>query len=99
MNRPERIFATQRIRLERRLPSYWRVTFDMPPVNIFGPKELPQLDEIITAIETDEQVKVVVFDSAVEGFFITHYDFLAPLEESLSVPPGPTGLQDRKSVV
>jgi enoyl-CoA hydratase/carnithine racemase len=65
----------------------------MPPVNIFGPKELPQLDEIITAIEKDEQVKVVVFDSAVEGFFITHYDFVAPLEESARIPPGPTGLQ------
>jgi enoyl-CoA hydratase/carnithine racemase len=65
----------------------------MPPVNIFGPKELPQLDEIITAIEKDEQVKVVVFDSAVDGFFITHYDFVAPLEESARIPPGPTGLQ------
>jgi hypothetical protein len=30
---------------------------------------LPQVKEIITAIETDEQVKVVVFDSAVEGSF------------------------------
>jgi enoyl-CoA hydratase/carnithine racemase len=93
MNRPEHTFVTEDIRLERRLPSYWRVTFDMPPVNIFGPKHLPQLDDIVTAIETDPDVKVVVFDSAVEGFFITHYDFLAPLEESLSIPPGPTGLQ------
>ena len=42
----------------------------MPPVNIFGPKQLPLLNEIITAIETDPEVKVVVFDSAVEGFFI-----------------------------
>jgi enoyl-CoA hydratase/carnithine racemase len=65
----------------------------MPPVNIFGPKELPQLDEIVTAVEKDEQVKVVVFDSAVDGFFITHYDFVAPLEESARIPPGPTGLQ------
>ena len=40
MNRPERTFATRQIRLERRLPSYWRVTFDIPPVNIFGPKEI-----------------------------------------------------------
>ena len=93
MNRPERTFATEQIRVERRLPSYWRVTFDLPPVNIFGPKELPQLNEIITAIEKDEQVKVVVFDSAVDGFFLTHYDFLAPLEESARIPPGPTGLQ------
>jgi enoyl-CoA hydratase/carnithine racemase len=93
MNRPERNFTTEDIRLERRLPTYWRVTFDMPPVNIFGPKHLPLLNEIITAIETDPQVKVVVFDSAVEGFFITHYDFLAPLGDSLNIPPGPTGLQ------
>ncbi|MBJ7401946.1 MAG: enoyl-CoA hydratase/isomerase family protein [Bradyrhizobium sp.] len=92
MNRPERGFATDEIRLERRLPTYWRVTFDMPPVNIFGPRHLPLLSDIVTAIETDPQVKVVVFDSAVKGFFITHYDFLAPLEESLAVPPGPTGL-------
>jgi enoyl-CoA hydratase/carnithine racemase len=27
------------------------------------------------------------------GFFITHYDFLADLQETLSLPPGPTGLQ------
>lgn len=93
MNRTERSFTTDDIRLERRLPSYWRVTFDMPPVNIFGPRHLPLLNDIITTIEADPQVKVVVFDSAVEGFFITHYDFLAPLEDSLNVPPGPTGLQ------
>jgi enoyl-CoA hydratase/carnithine racemase len=93
MNRPERTFTAEDIHLERRLPSYWRVTFDMPPVNIFGPKHLPQLNDIITKIETDPDVKVVVFDSAVEGFFITHYDFLVPLEDSLNVPPGPTGLQ------
>ncbi|OAF10641.1 enoyl-CoA hydratase [Bradyrhizobium centrolobii] len=93
MNRLERTFATEDIRLERRLPSYWRVTFNMPPVNIFGPKHLPLLNDVITAIETDSELKVVVFDSAVEGFFITHYDFLTPLEDSLSIPPGPSGLQ------
>jgi enoyl-CoA hydratase/carnithine racemase len=90
---PEKVPSTQRIRLERRLSSYWRVTFDHPPLNIFGPETIPQLNEIITALETDEHVKVVVFDSAVEGFFLTHYDFLAPLEASTSLPPGPTGLQ------
>jgi enoyl-CoA hydratase/carnithine racemase len=83
----------QRVRLERRSPFHWRVIFDHPPLNIFGPKSVPQLNEIVTAIETDDQVKVVVFDSAVEGFFITHYDFLAKLEDSTSIPPGPTGLQ------
>jgi enoyl-CoA hydratase/carnithine racemase len=93
MNRPDEVSSVRRIRLERRLPAYWRVTFDDPPLNIFGPETIPQLSEIITALETDEQVKVVVFDSAVEGFFLTHYDFIAPLEDSAKIPPGPTGLQ------
>ena len=81
------------IHLARLSLAYWRVTFDIPPLNIFGPKAIPQLNEIINALETDENVKVVVFDSAVEGFFLTHYDFLAKLEDSTSIPPGPTGLQ------
>ena len=38
----------RQIRLERRLPSYWRVTLDHPPLNIFGPETIPQLNEIIT---------------------------------------------------
>jgi enoyl-CoA hydratase/carnithine racemase len=83
----------KRIYLRRRSPAYWRVTLDHPPLNIFGPESIPQLNEIITALETDKDVKVVVFDSAVEGFFLTHYDFLAKPEDTAGLPPGPTGLQ------
>ena len=85
--------GTGRILLTRRSPTYWRVTFDLPPLNIFGPAAIPQLDEIDTALETDEEVRVVVFDSAVDGFFLTHYDFTAKLEDTTRIPPGPTGLQ------
>ena len=90
---PKMATTTKQIHLIRRSPNYWRVTLDNPPLNIFGPETIPQLNEIITAIETDEQVKVVVFDSAVEGFFLTHYDFVAPVEDTTRLPPGPTGLQ------
>src|SRR5260370_2155976 len=83
---------TAEIRLARRSPEYWRVTIDHPPLNIFGPEMLPQVGEIITAIETDAQVKVVVFDSVVEGFFLIHLDFLAKLDDLAHLPPGPTGL-------
>jgi enoyl-CoA hydratase/carnithine racemase len=85
--------STKRIDLTRRSPQYWRVTLNHPPLNVFGPESIPQLNEIVTALETDKQVKVVVFDSAVEGFFLTHYDFLAKIEDTTSLPPGPTGLQ------
>src|SRR5207249_4771680 len=87
------ITMTKQIHLTRRSPYYWRVTINRPPLNIFGPDTIPQLNDAITAIETDEQVKVVVFESAIEGFFLTHYDFLAKIEDTTSLPPGPTGLQ------
>src|SRR6202040_2759035 len=83
---------TKQILRTRRSPAYWRVTFDHPPLNIFGPDTIPQLNEIVTALETDADVKVVVFDSAVEGFFLTHYDFLAKIEDTTSLARGPTGL-------
>src|SRR4029077_9377743 len=85
--------SEKRVFLAKHSPEYWRVTLNRPPLNIFGPKTIPQLNECITAIETDKDVKVVVFDSAIEGFFLTHYDFLAKIEDTTSLPPGPTGLQ------
>src|SRR6266853_155065 len=83
----------KQILLARPSPHYWRITIDHPPLNIFGPDTIPQLNDVITALETDTQVKVVVFDSAVEGFFLTHYDFVANLADTTKLPPGPTGLQ------
>jgi enoyl-CoA hydratase/carnithine racemase len=84
--------GNKQVFLTRQSSALWRVTFNNPPLNIFGPKMIPQLNEIITAIETDDQLKVVVFDSAIDGFFMTHYDFLAKPEETTSLPPGPIGL-------
>ena len=83
----------KQIRLERRSAAYWRVTFDIPPLNIFGPQNMAPLGAIVAALETDKDVKVVVFDSAIDGFFLTHYDFLADPEDTISLPLGPTGLQ------
>src|ERR1700678_491860 len=81
------------IRLVRHSDSFLRVTFDLPPLNIFGPAHIPQLEAIVSQLETDDRAKVVVFDSAIDGFFLTHYDFLAKPEESAKFPAGPTGLQ------
>jgi enoyl-CoA hydratase/carnithine racemase len=58
-----------------------------------GAAFVSQLREIISAIETDERVKVVVFESAVQGFFLNHSDFLGKIEDLTSIPQGPTGLE------
>lgn len=80
------------IYLTKESPVLWRVTINNPPVNIFGPKTIPPFSEILAELETDKQVKVVIFESAIDGFFMTHYDFVSPAEETISLPPGPTGL-------
>ncbi|MBX4926496.1 enoyl-CoA hydratase/isomerase family protein [Rhizobium binae] len=80
------------IRIEKRSRAYWRVTFDNPPFNIFGPETIPQMEKIVAEIENDPHLRVVVFDSAVPGFFLTHYNFTPPLAVSTSLPAGSTGL-------
>lgn len=84
--------AKQEVRVTKVTPEYWRVTLHNPPYNIFGPETIPQLNDAITRIETDPRVKVVVFDSDVPGFFLTHYNFVPPLSDTTSMAPGRTGL-------
>ena len=86
MTSPVQIYVTPRS------PAYWRVTIDHPPLNVMGPTMVGQFHEIINALETDEHVKVVVFDSAVDGYFLNHADFDAGIEDLTAMPPGPTGL-------
>jgi enoyl-CoA hydratase/carnithine racemase len=81
------------IRITRRSAAYWRVTFDNPPLNVMGPQFVREFREILADIEADEEVKVLVFDSAVEGFFLNHSDFHADLKQLTGMPQGPTGLE------
>ena len=79
--------------LNRISPVYWRVVMNNPPLNLMGPEFVLQFREIVAAIESDERLRVVVFESAVEGFFLNHSDFNAKFEDLTSIPQGPTGLE------
>ncbi len=80
------------IRVVRQTPACWRITIDNPPINVMGPEMLEQFQEAMAALEGDEHVKVVVFDSAVDDYFLNHSDFTAKLEDLTGMPAGPTGL-------
>jgi enoyl-CoA hydratase/carnithine racemase len=58
-----------------------------------GSEFVSQIREVVTALENDDRVKVVVFESAVDGVFLNHSDFLANFEELTGIPQGPTGLE------
>jgi enoyl-CoA hydratase/carnithine racemase len=80
------------LRLTRPSPGYWRVNIDNPPINVMGPEMVVQFQQVIDALESDEQVRVVVFDSAVDDYFLNHSDFTANIEDLTALPAGPTGL-------
>src|SRR6202051_4629177 len=82
----------EQIRVARRSPAYWRVTIDNPPINVMGPEMGREFQELINALEAGEHVRVVVFDSAVDDYFLNHSDFFAKLEDLTSMPAGPTEL-------
>jgi enoyl-CoA hydratase/carnithine racemase len=81
------------IQFTRTSDAYWRVTFNNPPLNVMGPQFVREIREIITTVEADEKVRVIVFDSAVDGFFLNHSDFNADMKDLTSMPQGPTGLE------
>ena len=71
-------------------PGYWRVTFSNPPVNLEDPDTILELQELVGRMETDDELRVVVLESADPDFFINHYDVSRAAETP--VAPGPTGL-------
>jgi len=84
---------TAQVAVNKVSPGYWRVIMNNPPLNLMGPEFVLQFREIMSAIEGDPQLRVVVFESAVAGFFLNHSDFDAPLEDLTGIPQGPTGLE------
>jgi enoyl-CoA hydratase/carnithine racemase len=83
-------FTPTHLRLTEETPTLWRVTFDNPPVNVIGPDMIGDLKDLLTELETNTTVNVVLFDSADPDFYLAHYDLQADpsIAESL---PSPTG--------
>jgi enoyl-CoA hydratase/carnithine racemase len=59
---------------DRTHPSRWTITFSNPPINIFVPATIVELGALMTQLEADPSVKVVVFQSANPDFFVAHLD-------------------------
>jgi enoyl-CoA hydratase/carnithine racemase len=60
--------------IDRTYPGLWTITFSNPPINMFSPTTIVELGALMTDIEADPSVKVVVFQSANPEFFIAHFD-------------------------
>jgi enoyl-CoA hydratase/carnithine racemase len=59
---------------DRTHPGRWTITFSNPPINMFVPATIVELETLMTDLEADTSVKVVVFQSANPDFFVAHLD-------------------------
>ena len=80
-----------RLIIKKHSPAYWQVTIDNPPLNLFDPEMGDELASLITELEKDSAIKVVVFDSANPDYFISHIDLIRSAEFDLAPKPT-TGL-------
>jgi enoyl-CoA hydratase/carnithine racemase len=80
------------LRIDRRTCGFCRVTFDHPPINTITAATVRELSELVTLIEQDEDLNVVVFDSANPDFYLFHYDTEHDPARTAALPVGPTGM-------
>ena len=80
------------VKVDRRTPSYCRVTFDHPPINTITATTVLELAELVGLIEQDPDLNVVVFDSANPDFYLAHYDVEHDPARTAALPAGPTGM-------
>ncbi len=77
-------FSLLRIKLDR---GVLFVTIDNPPINLLDLPLMLELDRAGMEMEADEDVRVVVFDSANPDFFIAHVDVDVILQLPTEAPP------------
>ena len=80
------------LRIDRRSPSYCRVTFDHPPINTITAATVAELAELVDLVEQDPDLNVIVFDSANPDFYLAHYDIENDPSRTAALGVGPTGM-------
>ncbi|MGD8166494.1 enoyl-CoA hydratase/isomerase family protein [Herbiconiux sp. P16] len=83
-------FRPQHLQLTVVSPTFWRVTFNNPPINVIGLEMMREVKQLLTELENNDTVNVVVFDSADPDFYIAHYDVAVDNGEAEALP-SPTG--------
>ncbi|GIF49185.1 enoyl-CoA hydratase [Asanoa ferruginea] len=79
------------LNVSKESPSFWRVSFDNPPVNLFDAQTIIETRALIDAAEKDPALTVIVFESANPDYFIAHWDLNEDLARLADQPPPVTG--------
>ena len=71
--------------------AYWRVVFDYPPFNIVDATLYDSLQNLLARMDASQNLRVVVFESAIAEFFLAHFD-LTGKTGNITTAVGPSGL-------
>ena len=82
---------TTPMRVIEETPRYWRAIFDYPPFNVVDADVFQALQDLLVRMETTESLRVVVFESALADFYLSHFDLTGRIGNIMSAV-GPTGL-------
>ena len=82
---------TTPMRVIEETPGYWRAIFDYPPFNVVDGDVFQVLQDLLVRMETTESLRVIVFESALPDFYLSHFDLTGKIGNIMSAI-GPTGL-------
>jgi enoyl-CoA hydratase/carnithine racemase len=79
------------IRVIEETSAYWRVLFENPPFNIVDATIFEGLQHLLTRMEANPNLRVVVFESTNPDFYLAHFD-LTGKTGNITTAVGPSGL-------
>src|SRR5277367_325846 len=79
------------MRVIEETPGYWRAIFDYPPFNVVDSDVFQALQDLLVRMEMSETLRVIIFESALADFYLSHFDLTGRLGNVMSAI-GPTGL-------
>ena len=83
--------TTAPLRVIEETRAYWRVVFDYPPFNIVDADVFQALQDLLVRMDSTETLRVVVFESAIPDFYLSHFDLTGKLGNIMTAV-GPSGL-------
>jgi enoyl-CoA hydratase/carnithine racemase len=79
------------VRVIEEMPAYWRVVFDHPPFNIVDADIFESLQDLLIRMDTSQNLRVVVFESAIPDFYLAHFDLTGKIG-NITTAVGASGL-------
>ena len=79
------------LRVVEETPAYWRAVFDYPPFNMVDATMVEGLQALLARMDRSESLRVVVFESAIPEFYLSHFD-LTGNTGNIMTAVGPSGL-------